>query len=43
MLLFKNETNGEEFELDIRLTEEEWKEACFCVELFGQGDSVKIL
>jgi hypothetical protein len=27
----------------MKLTEEEWQQACFCVDLYGFGDSVSII
>ena len=42
-LLFTNETKKWEHKMKIELTEEEWKEACFCVNLYEAEDSVSIL
>ena len=42
-LLFVNETKKREQRLKLSLTEEEWKQACFCVRLGGQDASVSIL
>ena len=42
-LLFSNETRKWEWKVKVRLTEEEWQQACFCVLLYGKGDSVLIL
>ena len=42
-LWFRNETRKWEFKMKMRLTEEEWQQACFCVELGGKADSVSIL
>ncbi len=41
-LLFVNEMKEQEYRLKLSLTEDEWKQACFCVELNGEGDSVSI-
>jgi hypothetical protein len=41
-LWFRNETNKKEFKMKIRLTEDEWQQACFCVQLIGKGNSVSI-
>ena len=41
-LLFVNETNKKEYKMKISLTEEEWKQACFCVFLELKGDSASI-
>ena len=42
-LLFRNETKNLEFKMKMKLTEEGWQQACFCVLLFGKGDSVLTL
>ena len=42
-LWFRNETRKKEFKMKMRLTEEEWQQACFCVLLAGFGDSVSIM
>lgn len=42
-LLFFNETKNEQFVMKIKLTENEWQQACFCVLLCDKGDSVSIL
>ncbi len=42
-LLFVNETKKREQRLKLSLTEEEWKQACFCVRLDSGNDSVSIL
>ena len=44
-LWFRNETSffKREFKMKMRLTEEEWQQACFCVLLLRHGDSVSIL
>jgi hypothetical protein len=42
-LWFKNETRKWEFMMNIKLTEEEWQKACFCVVLSGSRDTVSIL
>jgi hypothetical protein len=42
-LWFRNEANKKEFKMKMRLTEEEWQQACFCVNLAGVGDSVSIM
>ena len=41
-LLFVNETKKKEHRMKISLTEEEWKQACFCVLLELKGDSISI-
>ena len=41
-LWFRNETRKWEFKMKMRLTEEEWQQACFCVLLAGRGGSVSI-
>ncbi len=42
-LLFVNETRKKEFRQKIKMREDEWKEASFCVRLYGDGESVEIL
>lgn len=42
-LLFVNETKNMEYQLKLNLTEDQWKQACFCVQLDCQDDSVSIL
>jgi hypothetical protein len=42
-LLFFNEDQNWEYKLKMSLTEQEWKQACFCVKLDSYGDSVSIL
>jgi hypothetical protein len=42
-LWFINETQGWEFKMKIRLTEEEWQQAHFCVSITGTEDSMSIV
>lgn len=42
-LIFVNETKQcNFFRIKIKLTEEEWRQECFCVELAGNGDQISI-
>ncbi len=43
VLLFVNETKKKERTLKLSLTEDEWKQACFCVQLPCNNDSVSIM
>jgi hypothetical protein len=42
-LLFVNETKKKEQRLKLNLTEDEWKQACFCVLLNSEQDSISIM
>ena len=43
VLLFVNETKKKEWTLKLSLTEDEWKQACFCVELDCKNDTASIM
>jgi hypothetical protein len=43
VLLFVNETKKNQWTLDLSLTEDEWKQACFCVLFNCKNDSASIL
>lgn len=42
-MLFVNETRKKEFRQKMKMREDEWKEVCFCVRLYGDGECVEIL
>jgi hypothetical protein len=42
-LLFVNEKKKREHRMKLNLTEDEWKQACFCVQLDRKNDSISII